>query len=80
MEAKEIDHRRSSVANAVTGSSKKGHTDGMRRPFGVAAFDVTLYLCGKLESDDEKHHSVPFLQLSFLNTFFIFSTNQLIFF
>ncbi|XP_044743403.1 dedicator of cytokinesis protein 1 isoform X2 [Chrysoperla carnea] len=62
MEAKEIDHRRSSVANAVTGSSKKGHTDGMRRPFGVAAFDVTLYLCGKLESDDEKHHSVPFLQ------------------
>lgn len=62
MEAKEIDHRRSSVATAVTGMSKKGQTDGMRRPFGVAAFDITLYLCGKLESDDEKHHSVPFVQ------------------
>lgn len=62
MENRKIDHRRSSVATAITRISKKGQTVGMRRPFCVAAFDITLHLCGKLESQDEKHHSVPFAQ------------------
>lgn len=58
METKEIDHRRSSVSPA----SKKGQTDGVRRPFGVAAMDITMYISGKLESDDENQICVPFLQ------------------
>ncbi|XP_049862449.1 dedicator of cytokinesis protein 1 isoform X3 [Schistocerca gregaria] len=56
MEVRDIDHRRSSQV------PKKLHAEGMRRPWGVAAMDITLFLCGKMESDEEKHHFIPFLQ------------------
>lgn len=56
MEVRDPDHRRSSHA------PKKVHAEGMRRPFGVAAMDVTLYITGKLEGNEEEHHFIPFLQ------------------
>ncbi|XP_024936302.1 dedicator of cytokinesis protein 1 isoform X7 [Cephus cinctus] len=59
MEAKEIDHRRSSI---VPNNQKTKSLDNMRRPFGVAAMDITLYITGKLEGDVEHHHFIPFLQ------------------
>ncbi|KAL0128385.1 hypothetical protein PUN28_003578 [Cardiocondyla obscurior] len=60
MEAKEPDHRRSSVTQANQGKSK--NTENMRRPFGVAAMDITLFITGKLEGDVEQHHFIPFVQ------------------
>lgn len=57
MDSKEADHRRSSVSTAV---NKKNTTEGMRRPFGVAAKDITPLMSGKLESDLEQEYSVPF--------------------
>lgn len=36
-------------------------TTQMRRPWGVAAMDLTLYFTQKLESDDDKIHFMPFL-------------------
>ncbi|KOX80154.1 Dedicator of cytokinesis protein 2 [Melipona quadrifasciata] len=33
----------------------------MRRPFGVAAMDITLYITGKLEGDSDHHHFIPFV-------------------
>ncbi|KAL0128391.1 hypothetical protein PUN28_003578 [Cardiocondyla obscurior] len=59
MEAKEPDHRRSSVTQANQGKSK--NTENMRRPFGVAAMDITLFITGKLEGDVEQHHFIPFV-------------------
>nr|CAD7205374.1 unnamed protein product [Timema douglasi] len=56
MEVRDTDHRRSSHV------PRKSPGEGMRRPFGVAAMDVTLYLSGRLDSDEEKHHFIPFLQ------------------
>jgi hypothetical protein len=56
MEARDPDHRRSSHV------PKKAHAEGMRRPFGVAAMDVTLYINGKIEGNEEEHHFIPFLQ------------------
>lgn len=38
------------------------YSDTLRRPFGVAAIDITLYVAGKLETDEDKHHFLPFLQ------------------
>ncbi|XP_057339656.1 dedicator of cytokinesis protein 1 isoform X1 [Microplitis mediator] len=60
MEPREIDHRRSSVVQANVKS--KNYSDSMRRPFGVAAMDITLYITGKLEGDVEHHHFIPFVQ------------------
>lgn len=60
MEPREIDHRRSSVVQASAKS--KNYADSMRRPFGVAAMDITLYITGKLEGDVEHHHFIPFVQ------------------
>lgn len=57
MDTKDLDHRRSSV-NVVV---KKSCCDNMRRPCGVAAFDITNYMNGKLESDLEQEFSVPFV-------------------
>lgn len=57
MDTKEIDHRRSSVS---TVTKKNNSSDTMRRPFGVAAKDITLFMCGKLESDLEQEFAVPF--------------------
>ncbi|XP_012257396.2 dedicator of cytokinesis protein 1 isoform X1 [Athalia rosae] len=59
MEAKEIDHRRSSI---LQNSQKQKNSDNMRRPFGVAAMDITPYINGKLDGDVETHHFIPFLQ------------------
>lgn len=59
MEAKEPDHRRSSVAQL---QAKPKNTENMRRPFGVAAMDITLFITGKLEGDVEQHHFIPFIQ------------------
>lgn len=59
MEAKDADHRRSSVAQA---NQKVKNTENMRRPFGVAAMDITLYITGKLEGDSDHHHFIPFVQ------------------
>lgn len=56
MEARDPDHRRSSHV------PKKAHAEGIRRPFGVAAKDVTLYISGKIEGNEEEHHFIPFLQ------------------
>lgn len=36
-------------------------TESLRRPHGVAAMDITLYVAGKLETDEDKHHFIPFL-------------------
>ncbi|KAK1122731.1 hypothetical protein K0M31_009173 [Melipona bicolor] len=58
MEAKDADHRRSSVAQA---NQKVKNTENMRRPFGVAAMDITLYITGKLEGDSDHHHFIPFV-------------------
>ncbi|XP_047365946.1 dedicator of cytokinesis protein 1 isoform X2 [Vespa velutina] len=59
MEAKEIDHRRSSIAQNNQKVIK--NNESMRRPFGVAAMDITLYITGKLEGDVEHHHFIPFV-------------------
>lgn len=59
MEAKEIDHRRSSVAHI---NQRSKSAENMRRPFGVAAMDITLFITGKLEGDVEQHHFIPFIQ------------------
>ncbi|KAJ9589857.1 hypothetical protein L9F63_017012, partial [Diploptera punctata] len=56
MEVRDQDHRRSSHV------PKKSHADGMRRPFGVAAMDITLYMTGNIEGNEEEHHFIPFLQ------------------
>ncbi|KAL1137917.1 hypothetical protein AAG570_009612 [Ranatra chinensis] len=37
------------------------NSDLVRRPFGVAAMDITLYVNGKLEPDEDKQHFLPFL-------------------
>lgn len=58
MDTKEVDHRRSSVN--VT--AKKSSSENMRRPCGVAAFDITKFMNGKLESDLEQEYAVPFVR------------------
>nr|XP_033783137.1 dedicator of cytokinesis protein 2 isoform X1 [Geotrypetes seraphini] len=35
-------------------------TQGLRRPFGVAVMDITDIIKGKVESDEEKQHFIPF--------------------
>lgn len=57
MDTKEVDHRRSSVSVF----NKKGSNENMRRPCGVAAFDITNYMNGKLDTDLEQEFSVPFV-------------------
>ncbi|XP_050420571.1 dedicator of cytokinesis protein 1 isoform X2 [Adelges cooleyi] len=42
-------------------SKKSLMTTQIRRPWGVAAMDLTLYFTQKLESDEDKHHFMPFL-------------------
>lgn len=59
METKDVDYRRSSVAQI---NQKSKSTENMRRPFGIAAMDITLYITGKLEGDSDHHHFIPFVQ------------------
>lgn len=44
-------------------------TTQIRRPWGVAALDLTLYFTRKLESDEDKHHFMPFLP--YVKSFFV---------
>ncbi|XP_064601988.1 dedicator of cytokinesis protein 1-like isoform X2 [Liolophura sinensis] len=37
-------------------------TQGLRRPFGVAAMDVTSYIQGAEDTDEDKQHFIPFFQ------------------
>ncbi|XP_056641342.1 dedicator of cytokinesis protein 1 isoform X3 [Diorhabda sublineata] len=57
MHTKELDHRRSSVST----NYKKSYGENMRRPCGVAAFDITNYMNGKLETDLEQEFAIPFI-------------------
>lgn len=57
MELKENDHKRSTLY-----SKKTCESEGMRRPFGVAAMDITDIISGKIDSDEEKQHFVPYIQ------------------
>ncbi|KAF7990611.1 hypothetical protein HCN44_000416 [Aphidius gifuensis] len=59
MDMKDSDPRRSSIQN---NPKLKTSVENMRRPFGVAAMDVSVYITGKLEADIEHHHFIPFLQ------------------
>ncbi|XP_028669046.2 dedicator of cytokinesis protein 2-like [Erpetoichthys calabaricus] len=38
----------------------KKPTMGLRRPFGVAVMDISEIIKGKIESDEEKQHFIPF--------------------
>lgn len=58
MDTKDVEHRRSSVSAAT----RKSSCDNMRRPCGVAAFDITHYMNGTLESDLEQEYLVPFVR------------------
>uniref|UniRef100_A0A4W3GF40 Dedicator of cytokinesis protein 2-like n=1 Tax=Callorhinchus milii TaxID=7868 RepID=A0A4W3GF40_CALMI len=44
-------------------------TQGLRRPLGVSAMDITDILKGKAESDEDKHHFIPFQQVAAENDF-----------
>ncbi|KAF8795296.1 Dedicator of cytokinesis protein 1 like protein [Argiope bruennichi] len=55
MELKDCDHKRS------THIQRKA-SDGLRRPFGVAAMEITDIMNGKLDIDEEKQYFIPFVQ------------------
>ncbi|KAI8499441.1 Dedicator of cytokinesis protein 2 [Branchiostoma belcheri] len=50
-------------------ADNKKFTNGLRRPFGVAVMDITDVVNGKMESDIEKQHFIPFQQVSGDNDF-----------
>lgn len=61
-----MDNKEPEKENKRTGRSsiskvQTTNADTLRRPFGVAAIDITLYIAGKLETDEDKHHFMPFL-------------------
>ncbi|KAK6633076.1 hypothetical protein RUM43_012819 [Polyplax serrata] len=61
MEYKETDRdnlRKSS--HLVNKKSYNLSSDCMRRPFGVAAMDITLYLSGKIEGSEDTDNFIPF--------------------
>lgn len=49
--------------NAIYNSQKK-LVDGLRRPFGVAALEISDILSGKKESDQDNELFVPILQFT----------------
>lgn len=59
MEVKEPDKENKKNAKQTIKSALV--TEALRRPYGVAAMDITLYVTGKLETDEDKHHFLPFL-------------------
>ncbi|KAJ1127755.1 hypothetical protein NDU88_006148 [Pleurodeles waltl] len=50
-------------------SNLKKCTQGLRRPFGVAVMDITDFIKGKVESDEEKQHFIPFCPVTSENDF-----------
>ncbi|KAL0276596.1 UNVERIFIED_CONTAM: hypothetical protein PYX00_004139 [Menopon gallinae] len=51
------------LAKRNTLTNKKSYNltvDFMRRPFGVAAMDITLYMSGKIEGNEEVDNFIPF--------------------
>jgi len=58
MDSRETEQKnRKSIANSVLGDAIV-----LRRPYGVAAIDITLFLSGRIETDEETPHFIPFLQ------------------
>ncbi|KAF5913208.1 hypothetical protein HPG69_016823, partial [Diceros bicornis minor] len=50
-------------------TNTKKCTQGLRRPFGVAVMDITDVIKGKVESDEEKQHFIPFHPVTAENDF-----------
>ena len=40
----------------------KKYTMGLKRPFGVAAMEITDILSGKVDTDEDKQYFLPFQQ------------------
>ena len=40
----------------------KKYTTGLKRPFGVAAMEITDILSGKVDTDEDKQYFLPFQQ------------------
>ena len=56
-----------SSRRTITGTPSGINTNNselLRRPCGIACMDVTEYLSGRLETDEEKQHFVPFISCS----------------
>ncbi|KAG8178683.1 hypothetical protein JTE90_011611 [Oedothorax gibbosus] len=56
MELKDYDHKR------ATHIQRSKASEGLRRPFGVAAMEITDIINGKLDNDEEKQYFIPFVQ------------------
>ena len=42
------------------GDHSKKYTTGLRRPWGVAAMEITDIVSGKTETDEDKQYFLPF--------------------
>ena len=42
------------------GDNNKKYTCGLKRPFGVCAMDISDILSGRIETDEDKQHFLPF--------------------
>ena len=54
---------RRTISGAPAGINTS-NSEFLRRPCGIACMDVTEYLSGRLETDEEKQHFVPFVSCS----------------
>lgn len=59
MEMKEYDARRTSVSSQNSNGTVAGNHRKMRRPFGVAAHDLTLFI--RKPEDFKNHLDMPFI-------------------
>ncbi|EEC03304.1 dock-1, putative, partial [Ixodes scapularis] len=50
------------IGGSTLYSKKAVESEGMRRPFGVAAMDISDIISGKIDSDEEKQYFVPYVQ------------------
>ncbi|XP_039295839.1 dedicator of cytokinesis protein 1 [Nilaparvata lugens] len=57
---KDSDQKRS-ARGSVNKATLFSMVEPVRRPYGVAALDVTLFLAGRLDTDEDKIHYLPFL-------------------
>ncbi|XP_059352590.1 dedicator of cytokinesis protein 1-like isoform X2 [Daphnia carinata] len=74
MDIRPEDPRRQTTSAASMGGSRRtisgnlpnnsAAPEFLRRPCGIACMDVTDYLSGRLETDEEKQHFVPFISCS----------------